>query len=306
MAADGSATSEQHARGDIEAWEVPPSKISLLQKVGSGCTADVYRGKLAQDGGLEIEVAVKQIDWNKSRMGHAEQRAFDREIAIMPRISHPNLVMFIGVSSMQRPFRIITEFCHGGCCFELLHNSEHIELEWPQQIKMCTDVAKAMDYLHKFTPQILHRDLKSLNLLLAAVVRDSRDLPFVKVSDFGLSRMKDQAPGADWGKMTIAAGTCHWMAPEVHSGTVYDEKVDVYSFSMILFEIICREIPFEDEEPAAVGRLSSTGVRPDLEAVPPTCPPQLYELMLNCWAQDPAARPPFDIILGVLETCPIP
>eukprot|EP00927_Polykrikos_kofoidii_P043762 TRINITY_DN3785_c0_g1_i2.p1 TRINITY_DN3785_c0_g1~~TRINITY_DN3785_c0_g1_i2.p1 ORF type:complete len:297 (-),score=38.69 TRINITY_DN3785_c0_g1_i2:32-922(-) len=285
---------------DIIAWEVPPSKISLLHKVGSGCTAEVYRGSLMQDDGQEIEVAVKQIDWNKSRMGHAEQRAFDREVAIMPRVSHPNLVMFIGVSSMQRPFRIITEFCHGGCCFELLHNSDHIELEWPQQIKMCTDVAKAMDYLHKFTPQIIHRDLKSLNLLLAAVVRDSRDLPIVKVSDFGLSRMKDQAPGADWGKMTIAAGTCHWMAPEVHGGTMYDEKVDVYSFSMILFEIICREIPFEDQEPANVGRLTVRRKRPDLEAVPPDCPTLLRALMISCWEHEAPKRPGFPSIVETL------
>lgn len=300
------AVVEQDERMDIAAWEVPPSRINLLEKVGTGCTAEVYRGTLVTNTDQELEVAIKQINWNKSRMGFAEQRAFDREVAIMPRISHENLVMFLGVSSMARPFRIITEFCGGGCCFDLLHNCDHIELEWKQQIKMCIDVAKAMDYLHKFNPQIIHRDLKSLNLLLARAVVDNNDLPFVKVSDFGLSRMKDQAPGADWGKMTIAAGTCHWMAPEVHAGSTYDEKVDVYSFAMILFEIICREIPFEDEEPVAVGRLSIEGERPDLEAVPPDCPPMLLDLMLTCWAADPNMRPSFGYILQVLEACPIP
>mmetsp|Transcript_6884 Transcript_6884/g.14198 ORF Transcript_6884/g.14198 Transcript_6884/m.14198 type:complete len:295 (-) Transcript_6884:210-1094(-) len=284
-----------------DAWEVDPVDIELLDKVGTGCTAEVYRGRMRG-----LEVAVKQIDWNKSRMGVKEQRAFDREVAIMPKINHDNLVRFLGVASLQRPFRIITEFCAGGCCFELLHNCDHIELEWVQQHKMCMDVARAMDYLHKFNPQIIHRDLKSLNLLLSKPILSGKDIPLVKVSDFGLSRMKDQAPESEWGKMTIAAGTCHWMAPEVFTGTVYDEKVDVYSYGMILFEIVCREIPFEEEEPAAVGRLTVQGARPDLEAVPPDCPPDLCQLMILCWAHEPTDRPDFTKILDSLKDVDLP
>lgn len=282
-------------------YELEFHSIKLFDKVGTGCTAEVFRGSFNGE-----EVAVKQIDWNKSRMGVKEQKAFDREVAIMPKIKHENLVRFIGVTSKQRPFRIITEFCSGGCCFELLHNCDHIELQWEQQLKMCKDVARAMDYLHKFQPQIIHRDLKSLNLLLSKPVMSPKDVPLVKVSDFGLSRMKDQAPDADWGKMTIAAGTCHWMAPEVFTGTTYDEKVDVYSYGMILFEIVCREIPFEEEEPAAVGRLTVQGARPDLEAVPPDCPPPLRDLMITCWAHDPKKRPAFDSVCHVLEEVPLP
>jgi len=277
-------------------FELDSSEIVLREKVGTGCTAEVYLGCFRS-----MDVAVKQIDWNKSRMGVKEQKAFDREVAIMPKIKHENLVRFIGVTSLKRPFRIITEFCSGGCCFELLHNCDHIELEWTQSLKMCLDVARAMDYLHKFNPQIIHRDLKSLNLLLAKPVQSGSDIPLVKVSDFGLSRMKDQAPEADWGKMTIAAGTCHWMAPEVFTGTKYDEKVDVYSYGMILFEIVCREIPFEEEEPAAVGRLTVQGARPDLEAVPPDCPDLLRDLMITCWAHDAKKRPAFDKVVPILE-----
>lgn len=281
---------------DGDTWEVDPSELQLLEKVGTGCTAEVYRGVWKGQ-----QVAIKQIDWNKSRMGLKEQRAFDREVAIMPRINHPNLVMMLGVASKQRPFRIVTEFCSGGCCFELLHNCDHIELSWLQKIKMCLDVAKAMEYLHSFDPQIIHRDLKSLNLLLSEPILSEEDIPVVKVSDFGLSRMKDRAPDADWGKMTMAAGTCHWMAPEVFTGTRYDEKVDVYSYAMILFEIICREIPFEEEEPAAVGRLTVQGSRPDMDAVPPDCPEDLRELMVQCWAHDPKKRPTFPEIVKRLE-----
>merc|ERR1719261_1542477 len=115
---------------------------------------------------------------------------------------------------------------------------------------------------------IIHRDLKSLNLLLAAPVTDSKAVPMVKVTDFGLSRMKDEALGSQWGPMTMAAGTCHWMAPEVASGKHYDEKADVYSYAMALFEIICREVPFQEKQPQDVVRLVAEGKRPDMEAVP--------------------------------------
>merc|ERR1712151_274610 len=138
---------------------------------------------------------------------------------------------------------------------------------------------------------------KSLNLLLSKPVLNEKDVPLVKVSDFGLSRMKDQAPEADWGKMTIAAGTCHWMAPEVFTGAIYDEKVDVYSYGMILFEIICREIPFEEDEAMNVGKKTMNGERPDLEAVPPNCPAQLRRLMIQCWAHDPKERPDFQLVM---------
>lgn len=282
-------------REDGDACEVDPAELQLLEKVGTGCTAEVFRGLWNGQ-----QVAIKQIDWNKSRMGVKEQRAFDREVQIMPKINHCNLVKMLGVASQQRPFRIITEFCAGGCCFELLHNCDHIELSWTQKLKMCVDVGSAMQYLHHFNPQIIHRDLKSLNLLLSTPILSELDVPFVKVSDFGLSRMKDRAPESDWGKMTMAAGTCHWMAPEVFTGTCYDEKVDVYSYAMILFEILCREIPFEEEEPANVGRLTVQGERPDLEAVPPDCPELLRDLMIGCWAHDPRKRPHFDEIMEYL------
>lgn len=289
------------AESDMSLYEVNPAHLVMYEKVGTGCTAEVFRGQYGQR-----EVAIKQIDWNKSSMGQKEQRAFDREVGIMPRLRHENLVQFIGVASAERPFRIITEFCSGGCCFELLHNCDHIELQWSQQLKMCTDVAAAMNYLHSFTPQIIHRDLKSLNLLLSTPVTGPHDNPLVKISDFGLSRMKDAGAEADWGKMTIAAGTCHWMAPEVFMGGEYNEKVDIYSYAMILFEIICREIPFEDEEPAAVGRLTVNGERPDLEAVPPDCPRQLSEMMQKCWVAEPGMRPSFVDIVALLPVIPLP
>lgn len=281
-------------------YELDLGRIRKCERIGQGITADVYLGYMDES----IKIAVKEIDFNKTAMGDRQQLAFDREVAIMAKVRHPNLVLFYGVVSVSRPFRIITEFCGGGCCFEFLHNGDdELELCWGQQHKMCLDVARAIQYLHNFTPKIIHRDLKSLNLLLASPVTSEADMPDVKVSDFGLSRMQDCGGdgGEPWGKMTNAAGTCHWMAPEVVTGTIYDEMVDVYSNSMIMFEIICREIPFEEEEPANVSQLIINGDRPDLEAVPPDCPKPMLSLMVRGWSQDPRQRPSFDVIVPELE-----
>jgi len=282
--------------GPFDVWEVDPANIELLERVGQGGIASVFRGRMQSE-----EVAVKVIDWNKSQMGVKQQRAFDREVAIMPNISHENLVRFVGVTSLEKPFRIITEFCAGGCCFELLHQRDELELEWAQQHKMCVDVALAMDYLHKFSPQIIHRELKTMNLLLARPVLKGGDVPIVKVSDFGLSRMRDRSDMHR--NMNIMAEPFTWMAPELyHKGATYDEKVDVFAYGMILFEIACREIPFEEEEPAAVTKLTTSGMRPDLTAVPPDCPDNFKMLMVDCWAHDAKVRPSFDHVVKALKT----
>jgi len=280
----------------LEQFELNLEYLQVLEKVGSGITADVFRGKYNGR-----EVAVKQIEWSKGSMSAKHQLAFDREIGIMPGLRHHNLVHFFGVVSLQRPLRIITEFCSGGTCFDLLHNSDEVDIAWMQQYKMSVDVASAMAYLHSFNPQIIHRDLKSLNLLLSTPVTGPNDIPLVKVSDFGLSRMKDVTAGSEGVKMTRAAGTGHWMAPECFIGDKYDEKVDIYSYAMVLFEIICREIPFEDEDSSRVGARAVQGDRPDLDAVSPQCPEGLSSLMIRCWAPRPSDRLSFAQICVMLE-----
>eukprot|EP00397_Hematodinium_sp_SG-2012_P048112 GEMP01054983.1.p1 GENE.GEMP01054983.1~~GEMP01054983.1.p1 ORF type:complete len:310 (+),score=60.17 GEMP01054983.1:130-1059(+) len=276
-------------------FEIDPHDLEICEKVGSGCTAIVYRGIYKGE-----EVAVKEIQFDKQQMKRKQRRAFDREIAIMKQVKHENLVCMFGIASKTKPLRIVTDYCAGRCCFDLFHNCDAVDLTWLQKFEIMINVAKAMEYLHKLNPQIIHRDLKSLNLLLTKEVLCSEDVPHVKISDFGLSRIKDTAPDAEWGKMTMAAGTCHWMAPEVFAGTRYDEKIDVYSYSMILFEVICRLIPFEDDEPADVARLACMGVRPDVAACPPDTPAPLRDLMIACWVHESDLRPSFSFIVQQL------
>jgi serine/threonine protein kinase len=278
----------------LESTQVDRSELTWENLAGQGITAEVFKGMWRGK-----QVAIKRLNYTTRRTAQLKQEiAFLRETGVIAKISHENLVKFYGLAFDQQPYLLITEFCNGGTCYDLLHESDAMDLVINQQLKMCCDVACAMEYLHKFRPQIIHRDLKSLNLLLFKPVTSTSDVPHVKVSDFGLAKMKDK--DTEWGKMTVEAGTFHWMAPEVATGN-YDEKADIYSFAMVLFEFICQEIPFEDLEPIDVLKSTSSGRRPDMEAVPPTTPKALVDLMEQCWEHEASKRPSFEYICGVLD-----
>lgn len=281
----------------LKEWEVDPSELHFYDVLGEGSTAEVFRSEWRGS-----EVAVKRLRPKQQNLElfHKERRAFEREVSILRCLKHKNLIELLGVSSSEDQQLIVTEFCLGGTCFDLLHETK-TDLSAAQKIKMTMDIASGMEYLHNFQPQVIHRDLKSLNLLLADVLKpgsdpDWRSLPLVKISDFGLGRMKE---GNQWQTLTKDVGTCHWMAPEILQQVEYDEKVDLYSYAMILFEIIYREIPFEGYPSHELVDAVMQGYRPDIQAPPENEPikedllDRFRALMKVCWEQDPTQRPDF-------------
>lgn len=279
-------------------WEVDPAELRLEEMLGTGSTAEVFRGSWHG-----TDVAVKRL-----RRSGPLSVEFTREISVLLRLRHPNLVLFMGAAVQAPTPLIISEFCAGGTVFALLHQRRDLALPWPQRVKVAIDVAKGMNFLHR--RQVVHRDLKSLNLLLASRVNTDKDVPLVKVSDFGLSRtwLSNAADPPHQACMTSGAGTYHWMAPEVLDGQTYDEKVDVYSYGICLFEIIARRIPYEGSglEPVSIAVAVSKGRRPDLRHTPQDCPADLRFTMECCWAHCATGRPGFDTILETLKlvNCP--
>mmetsp|Transcript_21717 Transcript_21717/g.39866 ORF Transcript_21717/g.39866 Transcript_21717/m.39866 type:complete len:320 (-) Transcript_21717:88-1047(-) len=290
----GSPVGSPKAREILERIrEIMPADLSLEGKIGSGATSEVYKG--VWEGRT---VAVKELVIGDSHRLR-DQVAFAREVAAITRLSHPNLVTCFGVVLAEKPLRIVTAYCAGGTCLDWLQSDEYeVPISWPQRLKAALDVAHGVNYLHTCKPQIIHRDLKSGNLLLKAPVRSVQDVPHVCISDFGFSRMNTLA---DWSEMKLTCvGTFRWMAPEVLSGS-YDIKVDVYSFAMVLFEILSRELPFETVEDDQVRELARQGGRPDHEAIRPDCPESLIALMEDCWCHDPDERPMFENIVARLD-----
>jgi len=144
-------------------WDINAADLELSSLIGDGTTSTVFLGTLRG----EI-VAVKEI-----RM-QTGQESFDkgilqsvqRELRVFSRVNHPNILRFIGLVAETMPLRLVLEYCAGGSLFELLHNYWDIPLTWKQRTKALLDTSTAANYLHEFEPPIVHRDLKSLNLML--------------------------------------------------------------------------------------------------------------------------------------------
>ncbi|KRX03812.1 Protein kinase-like domain [Pseudocohnilembus persalinus] len=281
---------EEHNE-DINDWLIDIKEVKFQQQIGSGNSSEVYKGKCRG-----INVAVKKMRIKNMKASHFKE--FQREIGTLVKLKpQPNLVSLIGISQKLDEFYIITEYCSGGTLFDLLHRKTQIKLSWTQRLKMCKDIAYGIFYLHQCKPPIIHRDLKSLNLLLDTPVRNENDKINIKIADFGLARTNDTD------LMTGVLGTFHWMAPEIFDSKPYSIKADVYSFGICIWEIMCRETPYKKQPnpPAIMKFVTIDKGRPDLTKIPRDAPQQLIDLMHRCWHQEQEKRPMFSEILKILN-----
>ncbi|GFN89589.1 mitogen-activated protein kinase kinase kinase [Plakobranchus ocellatus] len=248
-------------------WEIPFESISDLQWLGSGAQGAVFLGKLCQQ-----EVAVKKVRDVK-----------ETDIRNLRKLNHPNIISFKGVCTQAPCYCIIMEYCPYGQLYEVLRDGKEIPptlvLDWAKQI------ASGMNYLHSF--KIIHRDLKSPNVLVA-----SNDV--VKISDFGTSREWNEKST----KMSFA-GTVAWMAPEVIRNEMCSEKVDIWSYGVVLWELLTAEVPYKDVDSSAI--IWGVGSNSLHLPVPATCPDGFKLLMRQCWSAKPRNRPSFRQILMHLE-----
>jgi len=275
--------------------------------VGGLTTLDLHHSLELGEGGTALISRVifqGQFVALKTFKGRSRKHrvAAEREIDILSHVRHDNLISLIAVEDFGGMPALILELCGGGDLFTLLHKSA-MELSWTHQLKIIGDIAKGMNFLHEHEPMIMHRDVKSLNLLLSSP-HSNKSSPCIKVSDFGSCRTRDCDEGAGWSWSTLTrqVGTHPWMAPEVPSGA-YDHKADVFSFGMVMFEVFAQEIPFEGLEASSIPALVLRGERPDLDAVPPEVSDEMLELMLWAWLDDPTKRPSFATILHVTSAC---
>jgi len=282
---------------------VKPSELHVKSKLGSGAQADVYKAEWMRQfatGTSSIVVAVKRLNTDLDEIYR------DRE-ALTLLTEHPNLVKCFDCT-LGPPYLIVTEFCAGGSIFDLLYNSRQ-ELCLRQKLKILADVASGMKFLHGSKPCIIHRDLKSGNVLLTRPIKSVDTLPVAKVADFGLSRPTGSAgEAASIAAMTVGVGTWRWMAPEVFElddNCTYDEKADVFSFAMVMYEVLSRKMPYIEQFPMdssdpRIGLHICLGMRPKTESMP-ECPKELVNLMVRSWDGNPVDRPSFEELAKELE-----
>ncbi|XP_041012334.1 serine/threonine-protein kinase STY46 isoform X2 [Juglans microcarpa x Juglans regia] len=260
-----------------DVWEIDPKHLKFENKIASGSYGDLCKGTYYSQ-----EVAIKVL--KPERVDSDMQREFAQEVFILRKVRHKNVVQFIGACTKPPSVCIVTEFMSGGSVYDYLHKQKGV-FKLPSLLKVAIDVSKGMNYLHQ--NNIIHRDLKAANLLMD-------DNEVVKVADFGVARVKPQS-----GVMTAETGTYRWMAPEVIEHKPYDHKADVFSFGIVLWELLTGKLPYEYLTPlqAAVGVVQK-GLRP---TIPKNTHPKLVELLLSCWQQDPALRPDFSEIIEILQ-----
>jgi len=271
------STSVEIPTDGADVWEIDLKLLKFANKVASGSNGDLYRGSYCSQ-----DVAIKVV--RPERISADMYRDFAQEVYIMRKVRHRNVVQFIGACTRQPNLYIVTDFMSGGSVYDYLHK-KNSTFKLPEIVKVAMDISKGMNYLHQ--NNIIHRDLKTANLLM-----DENKV--VKVADFGVARVKDQS-----GVMTAETGTYRWMAPEIIEHKPYDHKADVFSFAIVLWELLTGKIPYEYLTPlqAAIGVVQK-GIRP---TIPKDTHPKLVDLLQKCWHRDPAERPDFSEILEILQ-----
>jgi len=258
---------------DPTIFNIDYKDLENVTELGGGNFGQVFRGTY-----FGTEVAIKQLlDVDDKDM----HKYIEREMATLRDMRHPNVVQFMGLSRNGTEVFIITEYISGGDLRKLLKD-ESKELSWLLRARLATDCAYAMTFLH--SKGLIHRDLKSNNLLVTENWK-------VKVCDFGFSRRVNK------GELMTLCGTDEWMAPEVMCGDRYDEKADVFSFGMVMTELVTRKKP-PLRKPATGFRFE---VAPFQQATPPDCPKPFVELAIACSEQLPENRPHFKDVLPRLK-----
>ncbi|XP_058722521.1 probable serine/threonine-protein kinase SIS8 isoform X3 [Vicia villosa] len=265
---------------EVAEYEIPWEEITLGERIGLGSYGEVYRGEWRG-----TEVAVKRF-LNQDISGEALEE-FISEVRIMKRLRHPNVVLFMGAVIRPPNLSIVTEFLPRGSLYRLIHRPNN-QLDERKRLRMALDTARGMNYLHNCSPVIVHRDLKSPNLLV-----DKNWV--VKVCDFGLSRMKHST----FLSSRSTAGTAEWMAPEMLRNEPSNEKCDVYSFGVILWELSTLQQPWRGMNSMQV--VGAVGFQYRRLDIPDDMDPAIADIIRKCWQTDPKERPTFAEILAALK-----
>nr|XP_027787435.1 mitogen-activated protein kinase kinase kinase 9 isoform X3 [Marmota flaviventris] len=272
----------------IQLLEIDFAELTLEEIIGIGGFGKVYRAFWIGD-----EVAVKAARHDPDEDISQTIENVRQEAKLFAMLKHPNIIALRGVCLKEPNLCLVMEFARGGPLNRVLSGKRippDILVNWAVQI------ARGMNYLHdEAIVPIIHRDLKSSNILILQKVENG-DLSnkILKITDFGLAR--------EWHRTTkmSAAGTYAWMAPEVIRASTFSKGSDVWSYGVLLWELLTGEVPFRGIDGLAV----AYGVAMNKLAlpIPSTCPEPFAKLMEDCWNPDPHSRPSFTSILDQLTT----
>ncbi|CAL8234738.1 unnamed protein product [Arctogadus glacialis] len=267
------------------AQEIDVSSISIERIIGAGEFGEVCSGPLRLPGKREFQVAIKTL-----KAGYSEQqrRDFLWEASIMGQFDHPNIIHLEGVITKSKPVMIITEYMENGSLDSFLKKNDG-QFTVIQLVGMLRGIASGMRYLSEMG--YVHRDLAARNILVNSNL-------VCKVSDFGLSRVLEDDPEAEYttrgGKIPI-----RWTAPEAIAYRKFTSASDVWSYGIVMWEVMSYgERPYWEMSNQDVIKAVDESYR---LPGPMDCPEALYLLMMDCWQRERSTRPKFDEIVCVLD-----
>uniref|UniRef100_A0A673UE88 Tyrosine-protein kinase n=1 Tax=Suricata suricatta TaxID=37032 RepID=A0A673UE88_SURSU len=258
-------------------WEIPRQSLKLVRKLGSGQFGEVWMGYYQNN----VKVAIKTL-----KEGTMSPEAFLGEANLMKTLQHERLVRLYAVVTKE-PIYIVTEYMARGCLLDFLKTDEGSRLSLPRLIDMSAQIAEGMAYIEQMNS--IHRDLRAANILVSESL-------CCKIADFGLARITDS-------EYTVQEGAkfpIKWTAPEaIHFG-VFTIKSDVWSFGILLMEIVTYgRVPYPGMSNPEVIRCLERGYRMPR---PDSCPLELYHgVITECWRSRPEERPTFEFLQSVLE-----
>ncbi|NWR85712.1 TESK1 kinase, partial [Furnarius figulus] len=253
------------------------------EKIGAGFFSEVFKVRHRQSGQIMV-LKMNKLTSNRGNML--------REVQLMNRLSHPNILRFMGVCVHQGQLHALTEYINGGNLEQLLDSP--VPLSWSMRVKLALDIARGLRYLH--SKGIFHRDLTSKNCL----VRCEASGYTAVVGDFGLAeKIPTYSEGSEKEPLAVV-GSPYWMAPEVLRGEIYNEKADVFAYGIILCETIAR-VP---ADPDYLPRTEDFGldVTTFRTMVGIDCPAAFLQLAFHCCSMEPTSRPSFLEITQCLES----
>ncbi|KAK4749824.1 hypothetical protein SAY87_027273 [Trapa incisa] len=282
---DKAPTHAQNAR-EVPEYEINPRELDF------SCSVNITKGTFRSASWRGIHVAVKTLrqelftDDNKIK-------AFMDELSLLQKLRHPNIVQFLGAVTQSIPMMIVTEYLPKGDLREYLR--QRGALRPITAVKFALDIARGLNYLHEHKPEaVVHRDLEPSNIL-----RD--DSGHLKVADFGVSKILKVAKTVKDMSETRLDSSWRYVAPEVYRNEEYDTKVDVFSFALILQEMIEGSPPFSSTPEYEVPKAYVANQRPPFRASEKHYPYGLKELIEECWHEEPLSRPTFGQVIKRLD-----